>query len=93
MSFFDPLLTSDGQPFNRVQYKRIVEEQVTLSYLTKGGVTYRDSDRMTPHERKIALDTITKILSDTAERQKEEIRQHEMARKNQSPKSGLTSKR
>ena len=59
---FDPLLTSNGQPYHRVRYKQIIEEQVTLGYLTKGGVSYGDTEQMTPYERKIALDVITDIL-------------------------------
>lgn len=85
-------MTSDGQPYHRLRYKQIVEEQVTLGYLTKGGVTYQESEEMTPYERKIALDTITGILNDTAKKREEAIKQAEMSRKNQSPKSGLTSR-
>lgn len=90
MNFFDPLLTSDGQPFHRVKYKQIVSEQVTLGYLTKGGVSYRDSEEMTPYERKIALDTITEILNEQVSKQNEMIKQAEMNRKNSSPKSRMT---
>lgn len=90
MNFFDPLLTSDGQPFHRVKYKQIVSEQVTLGYLTKGGVSYRDSEEMTPYERKIALDTITEILNEQVSKQNEMIKQAEMNRNNSSPKSRMT---
>lgn len=61
-NFFDPLLTSDGQPFAQVKYKSIVKEQVTLSYLTNGGVTYGDSDNMTPYERELAIQAMQEIL-------------------------------
>lgn len=83
-------MTSDGQPLYRVKYKQIVSEQVTLGYLTKGGVSYRDSEEMTPYERKIALDTITEILNDQVSKQNEMIKQAEMNRKNSSPKSRMT---
>lgn len=83
-------MTSDGQPFHRVKYKQIVSEQVTLGYLTKGGVSYRDSEEMTPYERKIALDTITEILNEQVSKQNEMIKQAEMNRKNSSPKSRMT---
>lgn len=45
---------------------------------------------MTPYERKIALDTITEILSEQVSKQNEMIKQAEMSRKNSSPKSRMT---
>ena len=62
VSFFDPLLTSDGQSYHRLKYKQIIQEQVTIGYLTKGGVSYSDTDNMTPYERQLAYDTIKEIL-------------------------------
>lgn len=55
-------MTSDGQPFAVAKYKSIVEEQVLLSYLTKGGVSYGDSDNMTPYERGLALKVMQEFL-------------------------------
>lgn len=55
-------MTSKGEPYHRVRYKNIIEEQVLLGYLTKGGVTYGDSEDMTPYERKLALETMKKFL-------------------------------
>jgi hypothetical protein len=55
-------LTSKGEPYHRVRYKNIIEEQVILGYLTKGGVAYGDSENMTPYERKLALETMKKFL-------------------------------
>lgn len=75
MSFFDPLSTSDGKPFARVRYKEIIAEQVTLGYLTKGGVTYGDTEQMTPNERTLALDAIKKILEAQAEAQEKAIQE------------------
>lgn len=72
-NFFDPLLTSDGKPFSRVRFKEIISEQVALGYLTKGGVTYGDSEKMSPHERKLALDAIREILDVQAESYKKAI--------------------
>lgn len=61
-SFFDPLLTSDGQPYSRVRFKSILQEQVLIGYLTKGGVTYRDTEEMSPYERKLVLDTMKEVI-------------------------------
>lgn len=83
-------MTSDGRPYHRVRYKQIVEEQVTLSYLTKGGVTYGDSEEMTPYERKIALDTMTEIINAQNGEADKMKRQSEMEKKNYSPRSGMT---
>lgn len=33
-----------------------------LSYLTKGGVTYGDTERMSPYDRKIAIDYMKEVL-------------------------------
>ena len=70
MSFFDPLLTSEGKPFVRARFEQIITEQVTLGYLTKGGITYGDSEQMSPHERHLALESITRLLEEQAEAQK-----------------------
>ena len=44
-----------------------MQEQVYLSYITKGGVSYSDSEMMSPYERKIALE----YMCDLFEKQKE----------------------
>lgn len=61
---------------------------MTLSFYTKGGVSYSDSDRMTPYERKIAVQTIREILDDQARAQAEAIEQARLQHDNQAPKSG-----
>ena len=60
-------MTSDGKPFARVRFKEIISEQVAVGYLTQGGVTYGDSEKMSPHERKLALDAIRELLDAQAE--------------------------
>lgn len=84
-------MTSDGQPYHRVRYKEIVSEQVILGYLTKGGVTYQDSELMTPFERKIALDTIKNLLDTQNKKREEMIEKARIQRKNSSPKSRINS--
>lgn len=61
-----------------------------MSYLTKGGVPYGDSEDMTPYERKLALDAIKEILSVQAEQQSAEIDKAKMSQANSAPRSGLT---
>ena len=80
MSFFDPLLTSDGKSFAKVRYKEIISEQVALSYLTKGGVSYGDSEKMSPNERHLALESIKEILESQAEAQKKAIQESQNQR-------------
>ena len=60
-NFFDPLLTSKGQPYFRVAYKNIVEEQTLIGYLTNGGVTFGDTEKMSPHDRKLVLDFMKEV--------------------------------
>lgn len=83
-------MTSDGQPYHRAKYKEIISEQVILGYLTKGGVTYQDSEEMTPYERKIALQTIKDLLEAQNRKQEEAINQAKINRQNHSPKSRMT---
>lgn len=45
-----------------------------LGYLTKGGITYGDTELMTPHERKIAMDTIKEILEEQNKQREQAIR-------------------
>ena len=86
LNFFDPLLTSDGQPYHRARYKAIIQEQIMLGYLSKGGVTYGDTEEMTPHERQIAMDTIKEILETQKKQQEEAIANSQQA---QEPKTLL----
>lgn len=83
-------MTSDGQPYFRARFKSIVEEQVLLGYLTKGGVTYGDTEEMTPHERKIALDTIKELLEAQNKAQENSMKKAQGS-KSKDPKTGLTS--
>ena len=77
-------MTSNGEPYHRLRYKAIIQEQVMLGYLSKGGITYGDTEEMTPHERKIAKDTIMEILE-------EQSKQREQAMQNaQQPKDPKT---
>lgn len=85
-------MTSDGQPYHRVKYKEIISEQVILGYLTKGGVSYNDSENMTPYERKIALDTIKELLETQNQKQEEAMKQAKLNKQNRSPKSRLNYK-
>ena len=62
-----------------------------LAYLTKGGVTYGDSEEMSPYERKIALDTIQEVIDKQNQAQQEQIDAAKKER-NKDPKTGLTSR-
>lgn len=83
-------MTSDGQLYHRAKFKQIISEQVTLGYLTKGGVPYGDSEKMTPYERKIALDIIRDIIDSEVKAKEKAIQDAKIARDNSSPKSRLT---
>lgn len=54
-----------------------------IGYLTKGGVSYRDTEDMTPYERRIVLETIKEVL----EGQREEANRTVV----NDPRSGMTS--
>lgn len=57
--------------------------------MTKGGVTYGDSENMTPYERKIALDAIKELLEEQQKAQDQAIEQARLQKQNDVPKSGL----
>lgn len=82
-------MTSDGQPYHRARYKRIIEEQVFIGYLSKGGVTYQDTDMMTPYERRIAKEFLEELLRGQNESQQQLMNNAALAQQNRSPKSGL----
>lgn len=69
-----------------------------ISYLSKGGVTYGDTEEMTPYERKVAYDTLREIYDEQAKAQKKAMEQARASREKSSqkmkdPKSRLTSGR
>ena len=84
-------MTSNGEPYQRVRYKDIIQEQVILSYLTQGGVTYGDTEKMSPYDRKIALDTIQELLDGQKRAREDAIQKAKQERENKDPKSGLNS--
>jgi len=76
VSFFDPLLNFDGQPYHRVKFKSIVQEQIVIGYLSQGGVSFGDTERMTPYERQIAYDTLKEIIDSQIEGRKKAMEEH-----------------
>lgn len=89
-NFFDPPLTSDGKPYGQVKFKQIVSEQVTIGYLSQGGVSYRDTETMTPYERKIAYEVLNNIYEEQSKVHKKAMEEASLNRKNSSPRSGMT---
>lgn len=65
MSFFDPLLTEDGEPYAPIRYKSIVFEEYYIS--RNINMTYEDVERMTPYERKLILKNISDENTDQSE--------------------------
>lgn len=62
MSFFDPPMTTDsGRPYKAVRYDEILEEQVAISYISKGGISLMDTDGVSQYDRKIILQSLLKI--------------------------------
>ena len=50
----------DGEPYASFRYKQILEEQVTISYASKG-ISIADTDDLSPYDRKIILESIVRI--------------------------------
>lgn len=69
MTFFDLNTdTQDRRDRKSTRYQQVIEEQVAISYASKG-ISFADTDMMCPYERKIVLDTISKIK----EKEREDI--------------------
>lgn len=59
-----------------------------IGYLSKGGVTYSDTEDMTPYERKIVLDTLSEIYTEKSNAQQQIMDEAKLKQQNSSPKSG-----
>ena len=71
----DPQLTSDGKPYGPVRFREIVQERYIISKQTH--MTYEDTGKMTPAERKM----IIQFLVEDTRREKEAIEQAKKGRK------------
>lgn len=60
-----------------------------LGYMTKGGVSFSESDEMTPYERQIALDTIREAYEEQNKAHQRAIEAAQIQKNNSAPKSGL----
>ena len=79
-SFLDPQLTSDGKPYGPVRYKQIVQERYIIS--KQAHISYSDTGKMTPSERKMIL----QFLVEDSRREKEALEKAKSGRKNHSKK-------
>ena len=62
-----------------------------IGYMSKGGVTYGDTEKMTPHERQLTLDALKEILESQAKAAKEAGKNVQPLDSKREPKSRLTS--
>lgn len=79
-NFLDPELTSDGKPYGPYRYKQLTQERYIL--VKHAHVTYEDTGKMTPTERKLML----QFLIDDGKRQKEALEAAKNQRANQRKK-------
>ena len=56
MNFFDPLWTSDGQPYGPERFKRIAKERYLISKYIN--TSYTDTSEITPTEREYLMEFI-----------------------------------
>lgn len=59
-SFFDPDIEIDGEPYKHLRYKQIINEQVSISYASKG-ISIADTDELCPYDRKLVLEALVGI--------------------------------
>lgn len=70
MNFFDPRIeVENGRLYTQVRYDQIIEEQVAISYASKGGISISDTDEMCPYDRSLVLKAIQDIRKAEAETQ------------------------
>lgn len=50
----------NGRTYKQNRYKQILEEQISISYASKG-ISIADTDELSPYDRGIILDSITEI--------------------------------
>jgi len=55
------MTTDSGRPYKAVRYDEILEEQVAISYISKGGISLMDTDGVSQYDRKIILQSLLKI--------------------------------
>lgn len=62
MNSFDPptINPETGRTYKQERYEQILEEQVMISYVSKG-ISITDTDYMTPFDRQLVLKILTKI--------------------------------
>lgn len=53
-------MTEEQYRFNQEQYKKIIEEQVAISYAIQG-ISFEDTNEMTGFDRKCVLEALKKI--------------------------------
>ena len=67
MSFFDPHIEMpNGRLYKQERYDRILEEQVAISYASKG-ISIADTDQLSPYDRQVILNAIKEIKEAEAE--------------------------
>lgn len=59
-------MTDEGRYTTQIAYDNILQEQVIISYMSKGSVTIADTDLMSPYDRKIIYDSLVKIKEEEA---------------------------
>lgn len=60
LNFFDPDIEIDGEPYKHFRYKQIINEQVAISYASKG-ISIADTDELCPYDRKLVLESLVGI--------------------------------
>lgn len=50
-----------GESYANFRYKQIVEEQVTIAYMSKGAISFTELDSLSPYDRDLVLKNIIKI--------------------------------
>lgn len=68
LNFFDPDIEVEGEPYKHFKYKQIINEQVAISYASKG-ISISDTDELCPYDRKLVLEALIGIK----DKEREEI--------------------
>ena len=60
-NFFDQNIEINGKLLRHIKYDNIIKDQVTIAYISKGGISLEDSDYLSPYDRKLVIDTLAEL--------------------------------
>ena len=64
----------NGLTYKQQRYRDIIDEQVLISYMSKGSLSMTDTEFVSPYDRELILKSIIKIREQELQAQEEAMR-------------------